>query len=386
MAQPMDARTLSKLYALDGPFVTIYLATPSDTEDAAEQLETRWKNVVRDLRDASLDEATIDALTAARGDHGRGGTRVLVAAHGTVQLAMSLPQPPPQEVLVTGQLPRLVPLLDAIKLQIPHVVVLADRTGADVLAYTSGPDPVEAESITSDRFPSRKVHAGGWSSLRYDHDVEETWDKSARDVAGLVERVARDIDARLVLASGDERALQLLGQHLPTHLIDAFVEIGGGGRARDGSEGVIADEVLRVLADTVAADTVELLEKYAEARGQDAAPAERAPHLGGGRGGGRAAEGVAATIEALRKGQVETLVLTDTRDSDRTAFFGPDAAHVAVTAQALLDLGVEQPWEAPLDEVLVRSALLTGADVRFVGGGMEQAPAEGVGALLRYAD
>jgi hypothetical protein len=34
---------------------------------------------------------------------------------------------------------------------------------------------------------------------------------------------------------------------------------------------------------------------------------------------------------------------------------------------------------------LARAALGTGADVRFVGGGMEQSPAEGVGALLRYA-
>jgi peptide subunit release factor 1 (eRF1) len=366
----MDARTLSKLYAMDGPFVTIYLATPSDVENAAERLETRWKNVARELTDAGVDAATVQALADARGPHDRGNTRVLVAAHGTVHLAISLPQPPAREVVETAQLPRLVPLLDALKLQLPHVVVLADRTGADVLAYTSGPDPVETESVTTDRFPSRKVHAGGWSSLRYDHDVEETWEQSARDVAALVERVASDIDARVVLASGDERALQLLGQHLPTRLVDAFVAIGGGGRAQDGSEGVIADEVLRVLADRLAADTIELLEKFSEERGQD----------------DRAADGIEATIDALRKGQVGTLILTDARDAGRTAFFGPDAAHVALSPHELLDLGVEQPWEAPLDEVLVRSALLTGADVRFVGGGTEQAPAEGVGALLRYAD
>jgi hypothetical protein len=201
----MDPRTLAKLYAIDGPFVTIYLATPSDTEDAAAQLETRWKNVVRDLSAEGVDQQTIDALTAARGEHGRGGTRVLVAAHGKVQLAISLPQPPAQELLLTGQLPRLVPLLDAMTLQVPHVVVLADRTGADVLAYVAGPDPVEADSVTTNRFPDHKVHAGGWSSRRYDHDVEETWELSARDLASLVERVAGDIDARLVIASGDER-------------------------------------------------------------------------------------------------------------------------------------------------------------------------------------
>jgi peptide subunit release factor 1 (eRF1) len=148
------------------------------------------------------------------------------------------------------------------------------------------------------------------------------------------------------------------------------VTIGGGGRARDGSEAVIAEDVLRVLSDKVAADTVELLEKYSEERGQQ----------------DRAADGVTATVEALRKAQVETLVLSDNRDQSRTAFFGPDAVHVALTPQELLDLGVEQPWEALLDEVLVRAALGTGAEVRFVRGGMEQAPTDGVGALLRYAD
>jgi hypothetical protein len=366
----MDASTLAKLYAIDGPFVTIYLATPSDVENAAARLETRWKNVTRELADAGVDDATIAALTEARGSHDRGNTRVLVAAHGKVHLAISLPHLPPQEEVVTSALPRLVPLLDAMTLQVPHVVVLADRTGADVLAYTAGPDPVEVQSVQTDRFPSRKVHAGGWSSLRYDHDVEETWELSARDVSALVERVSRDIGARLVIASGDERALHLLGEHLPTHLLDGFVTIGGGGRARDGSDEVIADEVLRVLSDTVAADTVELLEDFSEQRGRH----------------DRAAEDVPATIEALRKGQVATLILTDVRDPDQTAFVGPDAVHVALSAQELLDLGVEQPWEAPLDEVLVRAALGIGADVRFVGGGTEQAPAHGVGALLRYAD
>jgi len=73
-------------------------------------------------------------------------------------------------------------------------------------------------------------------------------------------------------------------------------------------------------------------------------------------------------------------------------FVGPDPVHVALSAQELLDLGVEQPWEAPLDEVLVRAAMGTGADVRFIGGGPAapggngQSPAHGVGALLRYAD
>jgi hypothetical protein len=221
--------------------------------------------------------------------------------------------------------------------------------------------------VTNDRWPDRKVNTGGWASKRYDQDVEEGWEASARDVAGLVDRVARDIDARVVIASGDERALQLLGEHLPTALVDRFVTVAGGGRHLDGSDGLIAAEVLRVLSDTVAADTVELLEEYAEARGR----------------GDGASEGVTDTVAALRMGRVRTLILTDTRGGGE-AFFGPDPTHVALTAQELLDLGVEQPWSAPTDEVLLRAALGTGAEVRFVTGGLEQSPREGVGALLRY--
>jgi peptide subunit release factor 1 (eRF1) len=367
----MDARTLSKLYALDGPFVTVYLNTRGDTEDAATQLETRWKNILRELGEQGIDAATTQALSQARGDHTNGGTRVLVAAHGTVQLALSLPQPPPTDHEITvGPLPRLVPLADALALHLPHLVVLADRTGAEVLAYTSGPEPAEQATSDNDRFPQRKTHAGGWAAKRYDNDVEETWEQSARDVAALIDRLARDIDARVVIASGDDRALQLIAQHLPTNLADRFTTIGGGGRHQDGSDELIAQEVLKTLADRVAADTVELLETFSQERGQH----------------DRAADGVAPTIEALRKGQVRTLILTDARDTDRRGYGGSDATHLAESTPDLDAMGVTAYHEAPLDELLLRAAWGTGADVQFVTGGVEQSPAAGIGALLRYAD
>src|SRR3954471_21366700 len=143
----MDVAALTKLYGLEGPFTTIYLDTKSEAEDAAEQLEIRWKNVLRDLEQAGVDEPTRDALTQARGEHGRGNTRVLVATPGTVHLAISLPQPPAQELVAVEHLPRPTPLADALTLNVPHVLVLADRQGADVLAYTSGPDPEESASV-----------------------------------------------------------------------------------------------------------------------------------------------------------------------------------------------------------------------------------------------
>lgn len=364
----MDVAALTKLYGLDGPFTTICLATNSDTEDAAAQLEIRWKNVLRDLEQAGVDQATRDALTAARGEHGRGNTRILVATAGTVHLAVSLPQPPAQEFVTVEHLPRLVPLLDATLLQVPHVLVLADRQGADVLAYTSGPEPDEEASVTNERFPQHKVKFGGWATKRFMNDVEESWEASARDVAHLIDRVARDITARVVIASGDERALQLIGQHLPTDLGSRYRTIDGGGRHVDGSDNVIAEQVLEVLGEVVTGDTIELLEKYAEERGQH----------------DRASDGAARTIEALRMSQVETLILTDAREGQRSVWIGPDPTHVALTEQELRDIGVDAPAKAPLEEAVVRAALGTGAAVRFVGGGLEQSPKDGVGAILRY--
>lgn len=49
-------------------------------------------------------------------------------------------------------------------------------------------------------------------------------------------------------------------------------------------------------------------------------------------------------------------------------------------------MGLTTHFEAPLDELLLRAASGTGADVQFGTGGVEQSPNDGIGALLRYAD
>jgi hypothetical protein len=44
------------------------------------------------------------------------------------------------------------------------------------------------------------------------------------------------------------------------------------------------------------------------------------------------------------------------------------------------------PWQSgPLDDVAVRAALMTRAEVRLVAADATGAPAEGIGAICRYA-
>jgi hypothetical protein len=55
---------------------------------------------------------------------------------------------------------------------------------------------------------------------------------------------------------------------------------------------------------------------------------------------------------------------------------------VATRPRDLSGLGVDQPVEAPLADVLVRAALGTSAGVRLVPA--HRAPSGGVGAVLRW--
>ncbi|HEV2895568.1 MAG TPA: hypothetical protein VG411_17600, partial [Actinomycetota bacterium] len=128
-----------------------------------------------------------------------------------------------------------------------------------------------------------------------------------------------------------------------------------------------ADKLVRA---TVEADNQAALDRFAAERGQ----------------ADRAVEGAAATLAALALGQVGTLLLTGLfLDDERTAWFGPAPTDVAADQGTLADLGVAEPVEGRLVDVAVRAALGTGADVRVLDPGDEAGPAEGVGALLRFA-
>lgn len=365
----MDVASLSKLYTVEGPVVTVYLDTTSAVEDAAARLDLRRKNVLSTLDEQGVDEATRRAVEERLHDHTNGNTRVVVAAHGSVLLATWLPEPPVRDIVQVGALPHLLPLVDSLALRVPHVVVLADRNGGDVLAYTTSADPVEAASLDTDIWPHHHTGVGGWSSKRYDNTVRNSWEESAREVATLVENVAKDIGAELVIGSGDARALSLLAEHLPEELKDNFVQIEGGGRNTDGSDEVVAEQVIAAIAEHLARETLATLERFAQERGRDE----------------QACDGVRATVAALRMAQVDTLLLTDEFEATRQVWFGPEAVHIGLTKADLEDMGVEQAQEGQLADVLLRAAFGTGAEVRVVAADVEQSPAEGVGALLRYS-
>jgi hypothetical protein len=386
---------LTSLYqhdSSDGPFVSIYLATDGAVENAAQKIELRWKDALRELAEAGVDEATREALTTALGaePHRQGGTRVLIAASGSadpVRLAISLPDPPAAEVVRVAPLPYLLPLVDWAQTRVPHVVVLADRRGADILAYTDAAEPDISASVDTSRFPDHKTGIGGWSAQRYEHKVEEDWKASAKDAAAAVERAAQQIGAQLIVASGDTYAVDGIRDHLPTAMQPLYRIIEGGGRSEDGSDAVVAERVLQQLGDKIASDTIDLLADFAKYRNR-AVKQRHSPEFGGGQPdvAANAADGPAETVAALRMAQVGTLLLSDLLHEDDAAYFGPEPTHLALNPEELRDMGVGDPRRGSLVDVLVRAALGTDAQIRLVPGDTEDSPKEGVGALLRYSN
>jgi peptide subunit release factor 1 (eRF1) len=243
------------------------------------------------------------------------------------------------------------------------VVVLADRTGADLIAIRRDRPNVAREAGGAD-FPITKVHAGGWSSRRYDERVERTWEENAEEVAAEVARLATQVRARLVVAAGDERALALLTRELDTPLAER-VRILEGGRAA--GAGLDDDALNEAVAEVVDADTDQVLAVFDQERGQD----------------DRAVEGAAATMEALSRAAVDVLLLAEDLDEGRRAWCRPAPTALSASIDDLRGMGVEEPVEAPLVDVLLRAALGTSAGVRVVPA--DRAPKDGVGAILRWS-
>jgi hypothetical protein len=367
----VQLRDLSTVLAAPGPFVTVLVGAESAVEQAADRYEMAWKSMLKQLEEQGVAGPVREAISGARGEHDDGDARLVVASvpEAKVVLAESVSHRPATDTVTLGALPDLLPVVDEMSTRVPHVVVLADRHGAEITARYDTDKVSRDVTVKGTELHTRKVHGGGWSHRRYLHRVEEQWEHTARDIATAVQSLAEQIDAEVIVGAGDIREIQLVHDNLPEHLKAKWVEVEGT-RGGDGSEDLVQQRIADAISMHVASETLDLLGEYSQERGQDK----------------RACDGVAAVVEALRKAQVQTLLVTTGADQDARLWFGEDPTQLGMTRQDVEDLGASNPSEGPLVSVLLRSALATGADVQLVPHQSEQAPDEGVGAILRYTD
>ena len=370
----MHQAEIAQVFQADGPFTSVYMHTEGDVEQAADRIALRWKNLRGAMLAAGVPERTVAAIDPlVEGSHMAGATLAVIAAVDGPRYSANLPDPPPRETLLRhGALPDVLPLLEAGQAAVPHVAVLTDRTGADMAARVAE-DVARTERVSGRVTPHlHKPQAGGWSQPRFHHRAEAIWESNAQEVADALTRLVDQVRPRFVAAAGDVRALQLLQEQAPKRVRELLTVVGG----EHGSLEAVFAEADQLVAATVEADNRALLDRFAEELGQAAAGA-----------GNRAVEGAAATLAALGRGQVETLLLTGLfLDDERTAWFGSAPTDVGADRDALAGLGVPDPVEGRLADVAIRAALGTGAGVRVleVADRSRHGPAEGLGALLRF--
>ena len=362
-----DTADLADLVKAPGPFLTVHLTTESGIDNAAQRSEQRWKPVRDDAHAQGAPEdvlAGVDPLIADAhllGD----GLAVVATPVGVLHVEHGTRLPNDRDLVRWASLPSLMQIVAWRQAFPACVTVLADRQGADLTGYRRERPEVHREA-GGDDYPIRKPNAGGWSQRRYQERAEHTWERNAADAADQVAKLARRVDARLVVAAGDDRAVTLLREALPPELAEK-VQVVSGGRAHDGSEHSFEEAARIAVGLAVNADTDALLEKFREERGQH----------------DRAVEGPEATLDALAMAAVDVLILTpDDPDDARTAWFGPDPTQLALREDDLRGLGVEQPADGRLVDVAVRAALGTGAGIRIVEAGA--ALDGGMGAILRW--
>lgn len=363
---------LAAVYEHPGPFVTVYLDGTRSTESGAREVGLRWAAIRADLEQQGVEAATLEALdrridadSNTAGVHGL----VVVAAGGEVCFGDQMRRPPASSTGRVSALPHLLPYLAQRATDVPHVVVVTDRTGADLLAIPADGDAATRSVEGHVEYPVHRTATADWSERHFQLRVENTWQANARDVASAVSRLVNEIAARLVVVAGDVRARHLvadeLGSALSPGVAVAVVDEGGRapGASRDSLEAAVHDEVLRLAWR----ERHEVLEHLSQNLGR----------------GEYAVAGLAEVTKALRMAQVDTVVLSDDPSSTLRAWVGATPSEFGIAGSEAEATGDGPIEHDRYDAALVRAVIATGAKL-LVTPGAHDYLSDGIGALLRY--
>jgi hypothetical protein len=349
MASTDPVARLASTYRLDdlrevvgrpGPFLTVVLPSPSELDDARHRREVQWRNARRGV-ESEWPAELLDALETAVLELPHDGGEALVAvqdAQGTRTLEF-LDHGVDRAHWSVGALPRLAAIIENRQRTLPHIVVMTDRTGADITAFDAG-EVVAARAVEGETEHIHRGHPGGWSQRRFQQRAENTWERNADDVADAIGELARHVRPVLIAVAGEVRARSLVLDALSPSTADRIegLESGDADHA--------ADEVLRLLADLHARAQRDALERLASALARGAAT------------------GTDGTLHALNEGRVGALLVAD--HGDEQPVTGP---HHATPGARVVD-------------VAVAGALRGGATITIVP---RAQPMDGpVAALLRW--
>ncbi len=364
----MDSDRFRRLLDAPGPFASVYFDDSHDTHDAETQLELKWRAVREELENQGADQAVIegigDAVLNLRPPIGRSGRAVIASADGVV-INEHLARPAARTIVRVSELPYLVPILEYSFDHPDYVLAVVDHSGADITTHIGG--TLRSETVDGGGEPVH--HAAGAETAGYGDPQLRTDEAARKNVRAVADRVGELVDDKgidVIFVVGEVRSRSDLLGALPERLRDRAVALEVGARHSGHDFGEIEDAIeaefvtrqLRTIDDAAQRFTAEL-----------------------GRQSGLAAEGLGAVCSALRQGAVETLILGDVGDATVVADEG--LTTIAPNENALSEQGAAPAETLRADEALPLFAVAVGASLLYAG--ESEAPADGVGAVLRYA-
>ena len=364
----MQMKRFRSLLTAPGSFTSLYFDDSRITADAVEQLQHRWRDIRGQLERLGAEENVVVALERAvlyrKPPVGRRG-RAVIASGEHILVNESLASPPPATVVRRSDYPYLLPLA-ALEIRRPTYVFAAiDHVGADITVHEDG--IVKSETISGGGYPVHKPVTAGWSGYG---DFQRTADEAVRmNVRAVADRLTQLVDqtgAEAVFVCGEVSARTAVVSALPNRVAARVSQLHAGARTSR-----VDDDHIRELIET----------EFARRRDAEISAIAEGFAIETGRKSGLAAEGLAAVCAALRAGEVDTLIVGEMGDA--TVVTGKSRFTVAPDADALSELGEPVYRVARADEALPFAAIAIGAEL--VPAPSQLAPADGIGALLRYA-
>ena len=372
----MDVSFLEPVFAATGPFATVCADVTHTTENADTELDLRVRAVAERLTEQGAPEVVVEAVRGRLLEGNEGGAAgtlkgraIVVASDGSVVFDQALVDAPRQEIAEWSAHPDLLPVLRQMPGRVPHIVVLVDRTGGDI-TYMGGPgqldEDTEEQTVEGDTFHIRKVKVGGWAHDHWQNSAENQWEANAAQVAERIASYARRLSPRFVLIAGDVRARNILAGLASDLWKDLVVTMDEGGRAAGADREPVDRRMGALVAEHEARECAEVLEQVQAA----------AAH-------GLSVTGTGPVVEALRKSQVETLVLAD-EPGDDTLLVGNSPSELGVNQHDMDALGIHGQV-VPADRALLAAAVASSAGVVVVPRSAmpDDVP---VAAVLRYTD
>jgi Bacterial archaeo-eukaryotic release factor family 2 len=358
-------KLLAPVLDAPGPFVSAYLNTSADTENGPKEIRLRWDALRESAIKDGADEASLDAIDGLLRDvHKKGDGLIAIASKGEIRFKKHTAVPL-QDTISTGGVPALIPLAEWHQENPQFAMVIANRDSAEIHVM----HPAELEEgveVEGYEWPITRVAPGGWSQRRFQQRAENLWKENAKEFADALAYVVESTPIEFVLLTGDVRAMQFFTENVRDDLRELVIEMDPAQPYRIEE---IGEEINKSVAEYIGRTSQEIIEVFAAEKGSD----------------NRATDGWFDTFAALRSSQVSRLLITkDPRDATAHAVRG-DPAQAATNAATLEEIGFSDLVAGPATDIACMAAIATGAQIWVLPDGVSGGPAEGVGALLRFA-